>query len=198
MHHVQDNLVLRPALRAGWARLGVGVVTGVVMTAGIGFRVGPEAAVATGIAWAVLVALVTAHLHRARIVLTAHEIVLKGAVFQRRRSRADAVWTIRATVVQARGGPCDTLFVLDAHGGVLIRVYGANYATEDLDRLVNALGLPCSGPERPVTPRELQRYRPGLVTWFEQHAYLLGMAFAVVLTLAIVAGVLIGLALTAG
>ncbi|ADH69542.1 MULTISPECIES: hypothetical protein [Nocardiopsis] len=198
MHHVQGDLVLRPGLRAGWARLGVGVVTGVVTTAGIAFRVGPGAALATGVAWTVLVAAVALHLHRARIVLTAHEIVLKGAFFQRRRSRSRAVWTIRATVVQPRGGPCDTLFVLDQHGGVLVRVYGANYTTEDMDRLVSALGLPCSGPEGPVTPKELDRFRPGLVTWAEQHAYLLGMAFAVALTLAIVAGVLIGLALTEG
>ncbi|WP_150255987.1 hypothetical protein [Nocardiopsis deserti] len=198
MHHVQDDLVLRPGLRAGWARLGVGVVTGVVVTAGIAFRVGPGAALAAGAAWIVLVVVVAVHLHRARIVLTAHEIVLKGAFSQRRRSRANAVWTIRATVVQPRGGPCDTLFVLDAHGGVLVRVYGANYTTEDMDRLVSALGLPCSGPEGPVTPKQLQSYRPGLVTWFEQHAYLLGIVFGLIVALAVVAGVLIGVALTAG
>ncbi|WP_235432101.1 hypothetical protein [Nocardiopsis sp. RV163] len=169
-----------------------------VTTAGVAFRVGPGAALATGAAWILLVAAVAVHLHRARIVLTAHEIVIKGAFFQRRRSRSRAVWTIRATVVQPRGGPCDTLFVLDPHGGVLVRVYGANYTAEDMDRLVGALGLPCSGPEGPVTPKELNRFRPGLVTWSERHAYLLGMAFAVALTLAIAAGVLIGSVLTAG
>lgn len=198
MHHVQDDLVLRPDLRAGWARLGVGSVAGLVTTAGVAFRVGTGAALVVGAAWAVLVALVALHLHRTRIVLTAREIVLKGAFLQRRRSRANAVWTIRATVVQPRWGPCDTLFVLDAHGGVLVRVYGANYTTEDMDRLVSALGLPCSGPEGPVTPKELQSYRPGLATWFEQHAYLLGIVLGLIVTLAIVAGVLLGLAVTAG
>jgi hypothetical protein len=198
VHQVQDDLVLRPGLRAGWARLAVGVVTGVVMTAGFAFRIGPGAAMVVGAVWIVLVVVVAAHLYRARIILTAHEIILKGAVFQRRRSRARAVWTIRATVVQPRVPPCDTLFVLDAHGGVLVRVYGANYATEDMDRLVYALGLPCSGPGEPVTPRQLQRYRPGLVSWFEQHGYLIGAVFAVVLVLAIAAGVLVGVAVTTG
>ncbi|PDP85529.1 hypothetical protein CQJ94_22425 [Glycomyces fuscus] len=197
MHHVQDDLVLRPGLRAGWARLGAGSVVGVVVTAGVAFRIGPEAALVAGAAWTALVVVAAVHLYRARIVLTAHEIILKGAFLQRRRSRSRAVWTIRATVVQPRGGPCDTLFLLDAHGGVLVRVYGASYTAEDMDRLVNALGLPCSGPEGRVTPGELHRFRPGLVPWFERHAYLLGMAFAVAVTLAIVAGLLIGLAVTA-
>lgn len=196
MHHVQDDLVLRPGLRAGWARLGFGVVTGVVMTAAVAFRIGPEVALVAGVAWTLLVLAVALHLYRARIVLTPHEIVFKRAFSQRRRSLENAVWTIRANVVQPRGGPCDTLFVLDAQGGVLVRVYGAIYTTEDMDRLVNALGLPCSGPAGPVTPKELQRYRPGLVTWVEQHAFLLGMAFAVVLTLAIAVAVLVGVVLT--
>ncbi|MFD6950218.1 MULTISPECIES: hypothetical protein [unclassified Nocardiopsis] len=152
MHQGQDDLVLRPDLRAGWSRLALGMVSGVIVTAGVAFRGGPEAALVVGAAWVVLFSLVAAHVHRAGIILTAHEIVLKGAFFRRRRSRARAVWTVRASVVQPRQGPCDTLFVLDAHGGVLVRVYGAHYTAEDMDRLVHALGLPCSGPEEPVTP----------------------------------------------
>ncbi|OOC55663.1 MULTISPECIES: hypothetical protein [Nocardiopsis] len=198
MHQVQDDLVLRPGLRAGWARLAVGVVTGVVMTAGFAFRIGPGAAMVVGAVWIVLVVVVAAHLYRARIILTAHEIILKGALFQRRRSRARAVWTIRATVVQPRVPPCDTLFVLDAHGGVLVRVYGANYATEDMDRLVYALGLPCSGPEGRVTGKQLEEYRPGLVSWVEQHPFLFAAAFCVVLLLAIAVAVLIGVVVTMG
>ncbi|WP_017573610.1 hypothetical protein [Nocardiopsis halotolerans] len=196
MHHVQDDLVLRPSLRAGWVKLGFAAVACVLPTAEVWVSFGPGAGLVAGAVLVVLVALVAAHLHRARIVLTPREIVLRGAFFRRRRSLENAVWTIRATIVQPNAPPADNLFLLDAHGGVLLRVHGTNYTTEDVDRLVHALGLPCSGPEHPVSPKELQRYRPGLVTWAEQHAFLLGVAFAVVLTLVIAVAVLVGVVLT--
>ncbi|WDZ90207.1 hypothetical protein [Nocardiopsis sp. HUAS JQ3] len=198
MHRVQGDLVLRPDLRTGWTRLAVGAVVAVAVTAGVGWRIGAEAALVSAAVWGVLIAFLTAHVYRARIVLTPREIVLKGALFRRRRSRARAVWTIRATVVQPRGGPVDTLFLLDAHGGVLVTVYGNLYRRADMDRLVDALGLPSSGPEGPVTPKELQRFRPGLVTWVERHPYLLGLVILGVLVLLVAVGVLVDTATTAG
>ncbi len=198
MHHVQDDLVLRPDLRAGWTRLAVGAVGAVAVTAGLAFRVGTEAALVSAAVWCVLIPVLIAHVYRARIVLTAHEIVLKGAVLQQRRSRARAARTVRAAVVQPRGGPSDTLFVLDAHGGVLVRVHGALYTTGDMDRLVSALGVPSGGPEGPVTPKELQRFQPGLTTWVERHPYLLGSAILGALLLVVLVGLLVGTFVTAG
>nr|WP_237683610.1 hypothetical protein [Nocardiopsis sinuspersici] len=178
--------------------MGFAAVAGVIPTIEMTVYFGPGAGLVTGAVFIALVSLVAVHLYRARIILTAHEIILKGALFQRRRSRARAVWTIRATLVHSGGDPHDDLFVLDAHGGVLLRVYGANYTTEDMDRLVNALGLPCSGPEGRVTGKQLEEYRPGLVSWVEQHPFLFAAAFCVVLLLAIAVAVLIGVVVTMG
>ncbi|WP_159945027.1 MULTISPECIES: hypothetical protein [unclassified Nocardiopsis] len=197
MHHVQHDLVLRPGLRAGWTRLAFGMAGAVLVTADIWFFAGLGAALAAAAGWAVLLSLAIAHLYRARIILTAYEIVLRGAFFQRRRPRARAVWTIRATVVQPQGHSCDTLFVLDAHGGVLVRLHGTNYGTEDLDRFVDALGLPCSGPDGPVTPKQLHAFRPGLTSWVERHPYLLGFAITGVLVLITLVGVLVGTVMAA-
>ncbi|MDF5757348.1 hypothetical protein [Spongiactinospora sp. TRM90649] len=124
-----------------------------------------------GAAFAIPVSLGIGAFVRARIVLTTHEIVLRGIFFERRRSRSDAAEVVRATLTAPRGSPGETLFVLDAHRDPLIRLPVGGYARKDVDRLVSALGLPCGGPDHAVDANELARTYPGLVSWTELHPY---------------------------
>ncbi|GAB3207783.1 hypothetical protein ACQEU5_12565 [Marinactinospora thermotolerans] len=198
MRQIRDELVLRPDRRSGRTKLAVSAVIAVVMTVSIAFRVGWEVALASVVFWIVLFAVVIGHLRHARIVLTPYEIAVEGMVFRQRRPRSQAVRVVRATVVPSRGWASDTLFLLDAHDNVLFRVYGLNYATEDINRLVGALGLPCEGPGRPVSAGELAKIYPGIVPWYERHPYLLGLLTTGVVALVVLAVVLIAISMGAG
>ncbi|MFF0523304.1 hypothetical protein ACFYTC_31760 [Actinomadura nitritigenes] len=68
--------------------------------------------------------------------------------------------------------------MLDARDKVLLRIYGSGYRTRDLDRLVDALGLPESGPIDPVTAPELENEYPGLVSWAVKNQYEVGITSA--------------------
>jgi hypothetical protein len=96
-------------------------------------------------------------------------------------------------LVAPRGAPGENLFVLDAHRNLLIRVSGSNYTREDLDQLVNALGVPCSGPTRSVTANEFAETYPGLVSWAERHPYRIAFAIAGVVCAAVMALVLVSI-----
>jgi hypothetical protein len=52
------------------------------------------------------------------------------------------------------------------------------YTREDLTRLVDALGVPCGGPEGPVDAKEFAKTYPGLVSWAERHPYRIAFAVA--------------------
>ncbi|MFD0854865.1 hypothetical protein ACFQ07_21675 [Actinomadura adrarensis] len=145
---------------------------------------------------ALMVLVGAGYLSRQRIMLTAGEIVLRGLLFKRREARARVVEAVRATIVAHRGSPGDTLFLLDAHRNVILRLNAGAYRREDIDRLVKALGVPCREPGRPVTGKELAREFPGLdlVSWVERHPVLLAFIICGVLFAVLMAGIVIGVA----
>jgi hypothetical protein len=115
-----------------------------------------------------LAATIAIYLWRSRIVVTPADISARGLTFHRRRDRALAASVLRATVVQP-GAVSETIVVLNAGGHALLTINGALYATADLDRLVNHLGLPTGSPDGPVTMTQLARERPGTVGWIGRH-----------------------------
>lgn len=130
---------------------------------------------------------------RARgIVVTHHEIVVRGLLFRRRGQRGRAASVVRARVIQPRAMVFDTVYVRDAGGHLVVRVNGQHYARADMDRLVAFLGVPWSGPDTQVRPSQLDAMYPGVVPWHEAHPYQFGMLGAAVgLVLSIVLAVVI-------
>jgi hypothetical protein len=131
------------------------------------------------------------HLRYSRIVVTPEEIVVRGFVVHRRLSRARAARVARANVVQPRAGIVDTVFVLDATGGLLIHIYGRHYRRADIDRLVAFLELPSVAPDRLVTANQLSSLYSGIVPWYEAHSLRLGLYAAGGAAVAILAAGLI-------
>lgn len=195
MRDVPGDLVLRPDLRKGLAMLAFMVVAAVAIVAAILTGDAPTVfAPIVGGLFAVLIILAIASLVRARIILTAHEIVVRGLFIWQHRPRSRVAEVVRATLVVPRGGRRENLFVLDAQRDLLIRLPGTNYAREDLDRLVNALGVPCGGPTGPVTAHEFAKTYPGLVSRAERHPYRIAYATAGIVCAAFMAVVLVSIA----
>ncbi|MFJ9553898.1 hypothetical protein ACIRPH_08775 [Nocardiopsis sp. NPDC101807] len=192
---MQDALVLTPNRRRVWTRLAFAAVPIVTATIGIRVKAGPVAGLIAGALFAVMILLLLLHTHRSSIVLTPYEFIEKGLGFQRRRPRARIARLVRANVVVPRSGSNDTLYVLDANGEVVIRLYGANYSPQDIDRLVRALAVPCEGPDRPVTYAELARTHPHVLSWVERHPVLLAWVVVGVLLLLVAVFVLVMLLL---
>jgi hypothetical protein len=189
MRGVQSGLVLRPDRRKTLVTLvALVVITVGVVTTILGGDAPTVFAPVMGALFAVLIILVITALVRGRIILTAQEIVVRGLVTQR-RSRSRVAEVVRATIVAPRAGATDSLFLLDAHRNLVIRLSGTNYTRRQLDQLVNALGVPCSGPSRPVNANQLAKTYPGLVSRVERHPYRIafaGVACGVVIALVIV------------
>ena len=127
---------------------------------------------------AVVIASWTGTLIRSRIIVNPYEIVVRGLFFRRRRPRSRAVEAVRATIRGPRGSVNDNVFLLDAHRAVLLRLRATTYTRSDIDRLVSALGVPCSGPGRAVSANEFAKQYPGLVSWVERHPNLLSLVIA--------------------
>ncbi|WP_412518662.1 hypothetical protein K8Z49_11400 [Actinomadura madurae] len=83
----------------------------------------------------------------------------------------------------------EVLFILDAHGNALIKVDGDGFETGDLDRFVDALGLPCSGPDHALSWAKFGRMYPGPVPWDKRHSTLLAILLVSVFTLLLVAAI---------
>lgn len=195
MPDVPGDLELRPDTRKGALVLAVIAVCGASVTAAI--LIGRAPAVFTwiaGVAFAAVLAAGVGYQTRSRISVTPDEIVVRGLVFRRRRSRSRVAEAVRATIVAPRGSPGHTLFVLDAHRSVLFRINASGYTREDIDRLVSALGVPCGGPGRAVSPNEFAKEYPGLVSWVERHPYLLGVVLTGILCVVVLTLVLISIA----
>ncbi|MCP9948767.1 hypothetical protein [Actinomadura madurae] len=158
--------------------------------AGLGLTLAPmsvrAAILASLVVWAVTAVLLVEKGRRARIILTEHEITVKGLLRQRRRSRAHAAGVVRATIVVPQAS-AEVLFILDAHGNALIKVDGDGFEAGGLDRFVDALGLPCSGPDHALSWTRFGRMYPGLVPWDKRHSTLLAILLVSALTLLIVA-----------
>jgi hypothetical protein len=194
------DLVLRKA-REEWRFAAVAVF----VVFGLPFAAAAVAAAVAG-AWTVvaIVGLVVGvpgvaiwgHPRYSLIVVTPDEIVVRGFVVRRRVPRARAAQVVRADVVQPRGPIVDTVFVIDAAGDVLVRIYGRHFRRADIDRLVAFLGLPWTAPPGPVTAPTLATMHPGIVPSYEAQpsrlvAYAAVGAIVVIVIATIVAGVLL-------
>nr|BFE32596.1 hypothetical protein GCM10010200_048470 [Actinomadura rugatobispora] len=144
--------------------------------------------------FAVLIILATGALLSSRIILTSNEIIVRWLFIRQRRSRPRVTEVVRATITAPRGSPGESLFLLDAHRNLLIRVSTGAYRREDLDRLVKALGVPCDGPDHPVNANEFAQTYPGLVSWAERHPYRIAFAVAGVICAAVMALALVSIA----
>lgn len=127
---------------------------------------------------AVLLLVMFVHLRQARIEVTGSQIIVHGALVTRRRERSRAASVVRAVVIPVRGPSTDTVFVRDTDDAALLRIHGNNYDRDDLDRLVAHLGLPATGPDRPVTAAQLARQYPRIVPWIERHPFKFAFAVA--------------------
>ncbi|GAB3477815.1 hypothetical protein GCM10027440_13000 [Nocardiopsis coralliicola] len=196
MRDVRDfraGLVVRPSRGAGLAVLAVAAVAGAALTAAAASGAAPAFfAVAVGAAFAAMTAAGTVALYRARITLTGDEITVRGAFSTRRRNRSRVTHAVRAVITAPRGASSESLFLLGGDGGLVIRVPSGAYARADIDRLLDALGVPCGGPGRPVDPRRFAETYPGLLPWAERHPYRL--AFAITGAVAAAVLVLVGAA----
>ncbi|MEV0661380.1 hypothetical protein ACIBI3_06670 [Actinomadura luteofluorescens] len=198
MGEVQDELVIRPDFQAGLIVLVVMAVAGAGIVAAILIGDAPTVfALIVGGLFAVLIPLGIGSLLSARITLTAEELVVQGLFFRKRLPRSRIAEVVRASITAPRGGAGMNLFVLDAQRALLVRVQGSLYAREDLARLVDALAVPCSGPEGPVNAKEFAKTYPGLVSWVEQHPYRLGFVIAGVVCVVAMAVALVSIATTA-
>ncbi|TYC18336.1 hypothetical protein [Actinomadura syzygii] len=144
-----------------------------------------------GTTWAVLIILGTAVLLTSRITLTSHEIVVRGLFVRQRRPRSHITRAMRATIHMPNGGAGESLFLLDAHGKLLTRVNVAYYKRENVDRLVETLDVPSSGPTYFASGKEFDKTHPGLLSWAERHPYriplaILGTALAATVAVALI------------
>lgn len=165
---MSNALVVRPAPGPRRHALTIAaVIAAVLLLAGV--LAGGRPALFTGIGLAaVTVVTVLVHLWRSRILVTPAEISARGLFGRRRGDRGLAASVVQATLIRP-GASARTVFVLDAEGQVLLRIDGALYAPDDLDRLVAHLGLPAGGSDDPVTGARLARAQPGAAGWIERH-----------------------------
>ncbi|TDC54460.1 hypothetical protein E1281_16205 [Actinomadura sp. KC345] len=196
MDHGQAELALRKSRGAIWGKVAAAVVAIGALAGEMALGFGREAALVSAVLVTVLLVVLVWEDHRARLTLTAHEIVVRDVFRRRRRPRARIARMVRATIHRVNAESEDALFLLDARGDVLLRVSGTDYKTEDLDRLVDALGVPCDGPDHEVRAAELDSMHPGLTSWAERHPVLLAIVITVV-CLVVIAAVIV-LAFTYG
>lgn len=187
--------MVRPDLRTGLIVLAVMAVATAGIVAAILIGDAPTVfALIVGGLFAVLIPLALGALLSARITLTAHELVVQGLFTRKCQPRSRVAEVVRASITAPRGGAGESLFVLDAQRNLLIRVQGGLYTHEDFARLVNALGVPCSGPDGPVDAKEFAKTNPGLVSWAEQHPYRIAFAVAGIVCAAAMALALVSIA----
>ncbi|MEV5576531.1 hypothetical protein AB0L06_41430 [Spirillospora sp. NPDC052269] len=110
---------------------------------------------------AVLFVVAIVDTYRSRIVLTPQQLLVRGLFRQQRHPRTSAARVVRASIIEGRRTtPAEILFVLDAQGGLLAKVYsGHYYSREDVDRLVSALGVPYDELDDPVSAKEFPPFK---------------------------------------
>ncbi|WUI00157.1 hypothetical protein OHR68_42920 [Spirillospora sp. NBC_00431] len=197
MRDVQGNLDLRPGSGTGLIVLTAAVLSGVGLVTAILIGDAPTMfAPIVGTIWAVLITLGTVAFRTSRITLTPHEVVVRGLFTHRRRSRSRVTKAVRATIHLPNGVGGESLFLLDTHGRLLIRVNVGSYNREDVDQLVEMLGVPCSGLTYFASGKEFEKTYPGLVSWAERHPYRLTLAITGAISLAVAMAVAIVLVTT--
>jgi hypothetical protein len=126
---------------------------------------------------AVVVVPVLWYVFRLRIVLTDTQL---GAtdLFGRLRTypRAEIGSVVRATCPRFRGPPAHNVFLLDRAGARMLRVVDTYFTHDDLDRLVESLGVPVTAPPGVVSGKWLDDQHPGIVPLGTRHPYLVALA----------------------
>lgn len=70
------------------------------------------------------------------------------------------------------------LFVCDHDGKTLVRMRGQFWSRESMEAVIEALQVPVTHSEEPVSISELRRDFPQLLYWFERHPVWAGLAFS--------------------
>ena len=191
----ETDLELRPDRRAVLTLVAVALLAGAGIAAAILAGDAPTVfAPIVGAVFAAMAALGLATLYFSRIVLTPDELLVRGPFSRQRRPRAHVAQVIRATIILPRGATGESLFLLDAKHEPLIRISGGSYKREDIDRLVDALGVPCDGPSHPIPGKEFAETYPGLISVVERHPYRIAFAAAGTILTALIALIVISLA----
>lgn len=73
--------------------------------------------------------------------------------------------------------PIPQLFVCDHEGKSLVRMRGQFWPRETMDAVIEALPVPVTVDDDPVSIADLRHDFPGLLYWFERHPILAGLAF---------------------
>jgi hypothetical protein len=170
-------LDLRASPRSRWLNLAfsavlVSFVLGQAVLSGDATRI-----VIMAVSVAVVIAPVLWHVYRLRVVLTDTEIGVTG-LFGRFRTyqRAEIGSVVRATCPRFRGPPAHNVFLLDRSGTRLLRLVDTYFTHDDLDRLVELLGVPVTAPPGVVSGKWLDDQHPGVVPWGTRRPYLAALA----------------------
>lgn len=156
----------------------------------------PVALVGTAALAVTVCVLLWIRLSRLRVTVTQEHLSMTGVLRTRCHPRARAAQVVRARLVK-KGRPYPVLFVLDAHGRVLLRVNGQNvgaYVPYDLDRLAHQLALPQTSLPGPLTGHQLAAAHPHLATATERRP----VVTALLVLLGVVVFFLVGLLLPMG
>lgn len=108
---------------------------------------------------------------RGRITVTPGEIVDQGAFLRRRWPRERIARLVRARITFLAMPAVELVYLLDAAGTRVARLGAPHYTRAEVDRLVRALGVPCTGPARTLSLTALHRHYPGLLAWYERPAF---------------------------
>lgn len=138
---------------------------------------------------AVLVGVLFVRLGAAFLGIDARSVVVHGVVTPNRRIDRDRVHrAVLATVYDASPDRTSRqLLVLDADDTVLLRMRGAVWGEEALDRVLTALDVQVEEDRRPVHVRDVARRWPSSRAWYERRA---GVLVAGVAAACVVVGLL--------
>ncbi|TDB84816.1 hypothetical protein E1264_23405 [Actinomadura sp. KC216] len=185
MHDDQGELELRPGFGIVLILLAALGLGGACAVAAILIGDAPKVfAPIVGAIWMTLITLGAAASLASRITLTSDEIVVRGPFTRQRRPRSRIAKAARATIHVPRGAN-NSLILLDADGRLLVRMSVDHYNREDIDRLVQMLDVPCSGPDAFRNAKEFERTYPGTLSWVERHPYRIAFAITAVVLVAI-------------
>lgn len=79
--------------------------------------------------------------------------------------------------------PIPQLFVCDHDGKQLVRMRGQFWSRESMDAVIEALPVPVTETDGPVSIADLRHDFPGLLYWFERHPIWAGLAFTGIVAL---------------
>lgn len=181
-----DDLVIRPDSRMALGVLTAMLVAAVGIVALILVSDAPNVAAAlVGAFFAMLIILGIGSFLRDRVVLTAQDLTIRVFLIQQRRPRTQIAEVVRATITYSSEGSNENLFFLDAQRKLVLRLGIDLYARKDLDRLIDALGVPCDTIDGQITPKKFTQKYPGLLWKIERHPYRIGIPVAVAICVAI-------------